>query len=516
MSFNCFGCACVPLLQAAPPGGAASCAPLALQPLLQPVAFGTLPGARAWPAHLAQLVQRAADASGDDARGGGGSRQLGAGATRPAAAATAGEQHEGAAAPPAAGPHGDLCFQAECQRLLLSAWAEAGAAAPAAANESDQADAGGGGGGGADVVRWLGSLSLLLRRRRAAAAARKAASEQLPFALKVTDAASDAAGSSLAEAHPAVTALLAALLTHPSPDVRVAAAAAARELLLLLPLAALPLLPLVMYQLQRGAAAGSGTTGSSSGGARAQAALLQLLPVMAADAALAPYALRVLQPMLQPEAPEPLRCLALKLTCDVWLCSGEQAEPCKPRTARMCLQKTCGTEHRERFGAPPPMSHPAIAKSATPTPFPPPHPTPDSPVPLPPPGVCGPRRPRLATRGGRTQRPDAPGGPRPSAGAAADARRARARRLRPRPRKASLPARPLPCCCRRRCALLRQRVLCCTLLVPRRAVLCSVQYSDVCMRTPAPPNTGVLPLCMVVCRVVSRSPPPQPPGAWSW
>jgi hypothetical protein len=136
-----------------------------------------------------------------------------------------------------------------------------------------------------------------------------------------------------------------------------AAAATARELLRLSPAAALALLPPLMLRLQvRPAASQPPTVPPRTGAclhmqprvsnlhcpdgpqdrdassaaadppaasaAAARLALLSLLPVMASQPAAAPYATRLLTPLLAAEAPEPLRCLALKLLADPWLDSG--------------------------------------------------------------------------------------------------------------------------------------------------------------------------------------------------
>ncbi|GLI61002.1 hypothetical protein VaNZ11_003262, partial [Volvox africanus] len=280
-------------------GPSAADAALSLQPLLAEVAFGTSAApsgavpASTWPAHLAAALQQIMDTGTGNSSGSGCSSRK---------------------------AHGDLCLIRQCRWLLLSLWAEATATA---------SDCRGGLPSPSpsplpcDLLRWLRSLEMALRQRRRMAAAAKAVSEQLPFVTKISDVVSDASLGAM-DSHPALTCLLAALLAHPNPRVRAAAAAAARQLVQLLPAAALPLLPVVMYQLRRGGVAGAdeysgGSIGSSNA---AQLALLQLLPVMAADPAVAPYALRVLQPMLQPESPEMLRCLALKLLCDTWLISG--------------------------------------------------------------------------------------------------------------------------------------------------------------------------------------------------
>ncbi|PNH04359.1 hypothetical protein TSOC_009493, partial [Tetrabaena socialis] len=290
------------------PADAAADAALSLQPLLAAVAFGTSALATpatstsaaspsAWPAHLALTLQRIMDASGGDDGGSGAVQSYGM-------------------PPPPPSPllaHSDLCLHRQCRLLLLSLWAEAAAAAPGRTPPPPPYD----------LLRWLGSLELSLRQRRRAAAVSKAAADQLPFA---ASRAADAAAADPADAHPAVACTAAALLAHPDPRVRVAAAAAARELVLLLPAAALPLLPLVMYQLQRGSYSGYGGYGGGGGdgaaAAAAQLALLQLLPVMAAEAAMAPYALRLLQPLLGGGGTVPLRCLGLKLVCDTWLLTG--------------------------------------------------------------------------------------------------------------------------------------------------------------------------------------------------
>ncbi|KXZ46761.1 hypothetical protein GPECTOR_41g726 [Gonium pectorale] len=280
----------------APPAASAEAA-MSLQPLLAAVAFGTAAGPAAWPAHLASLLQRAM--AGSSGCGGGGD-------------ATAEANTDGG------GAYGDLCMARQCRHLLFSLWSAAAAAA--SAEDTGQGAHRTGAATTDEPVRFLASLELALRQRRRAAAAAKAAAEQLPFAVRLADSAAAAAGAgAVVEPHPAVSCLLAALLAHPDPRVRSAAAAAARQLVLLLPAAALPLLPLVMYQLQRGSAAGSAATAA---GASAQLALLQVLPAMAADPGVAPYALRVLSPMLAAGAPQRLRCLGLKLLADSWLISG--------------------------------------------------------------------------------------------------------------------------------------------------------------------------------------------------
>lgn len=43
---------------------------------------------------------------------------------------------------------------------------------------------------------------------------------------------------------------------------------------------------------------------------------------MCGEPTIAAFALRALQPMLAPRAPLSLRCLSLRLLCDVWLCYG--------------------------------------------------------------------------------------------------------------------------------------------------------------------------------------------------
>ncbi|KAG2488037.1 hypothetical protein HYH03_013343 [Edaphochlamys debaryana] len=282
-------------------GGGGADASLCLQPLLSTIAFSTAAshsaaaaGAAApgvWAAALTEALQRRLDGAGGAAADG--ADGSGDGETT----------------------YGDLCLHRQCRRLLLALWS----AFDAPKSTAVAAPPG-------DLLRWLHSLELTLRQRRRAAAAGRAAAAQLPFAVRMSDSAAGAAadgGASALDAHPAVACLLGALLAHPAAAARAAAAAAARELVLLVPAAALPLLPLVMYQLRRGSgSSASATADGAAAAAAAQLALLQLLPAMAADAGVAPYVLRVLQPLLGPGGPEALRCLGLKLLCDTWLSSG--------------------------------------------------------------------------------------------------------------------------------------------------------------------------------------------------
>ena len=120
------------------------------------------------------------------------------------------------------------------------------------------------------------------------------------------------------QVHPSFLMLLSALLGHPSTAVRTVAAAATRQLALLSPTAALGVLPVVLFQLQRSisAAAAASLPGPAQEGAAgegggqeeawAMVALLQVLPALGGDGAVQPFALRALQPLM---APGGCRCL---------------------------------------------------------------------------------------------------------------------------------------------------------------------------------------------------------------
>lgn len=270
------------------------------QPLLSRVAYSTNIAAAKWPSHLLTLIQ-ATPAN-----------------TRPVL-----PQPSTSSSPQAQQvqqAHGHLGMTRACTSLLLQLWSDQQLASSAQhQHQGDSAPE-----TTSYVLRWLAALEADLRRRRADRAAGPA-SQQLPFSVRMQDVVSEL-NSPDVETHPAVSALLAALLAHPDAIVRAAAARATRELLLLLPYMSLPLLPLVMALLRRHAAAAP--SGRSDGAdvhdrAQAQVALLQLLSAMAAvDASVAPYALRVLQPMLMPGAPDGLRCIAMKLLVEAWAHSG--------------------------------------------------------------------------------------------------------------------------------------------------------------------------------------------------
>lgn len=242
--------------------------------------------------------------------------------------------------------HGDLCRAQQAKELVEQLWAgwpagggTEGAADRAAADTSVAA-----------AVRWLSSLQGHLMLQREQQAASRAAAGSSAFTFTPADVAAAAATAS-AEPAPATTMLLAALMAHPSPRVQAAAATAIRELVLLLPQCALAFLPLVLFCLQRSCSAaaasnsGKGTTATAAAGAvtpratapnmtpaaamaqaelaTAQASLLALLPAMAADAAISPFALRALQPLTEQGAPLLLRCMALRLTVEAWVTTGE-------------------------------------------------------------------------------------------------------------------------------------------------------------------------------------------------
>ncbi len=150
-----------------------------------------------------------------------------------------------------------------------------------------------------------------------------------------------------------------ALLRHPSAAVRIAAAGALRGLLLLRPPASLKFIPSVLSQLSSSpSTTGVGSSRKASiasvapaaaappvvvsptlsdtireaspedleaklAAARAQAALLlSVLPAMAADASVAPFAARVAAPLNGEGSPLLLRCVGLRVTVQGWLMTG--------------------------------------------------------------------------------------------------------------------------------------------------------------------------------------------------
>lgn len=130
-------------------------------------------------------------------------------------------------------------------------------------------------------------------------------------------------------------------LTHVCTlQIQSAAASAIRELLLLQPLLSLSILPFILLQLRLASQRYPSTylsgalhspdhnclvengDSQSTDSAKTQVCLLRLLLPMAADASVAPFALRVIQQLLQEDSPVLVRCLGLRLLADVWLTHG--------------------------------------------------------------------------------------------------------------------------------------------------------------------------------------------------
>ncbi|KAI8466909.1 MAG: hypothetical protein J3K34DRAFT_524154 [Monoraphidium minutum] len=200
------------------------------------------------------------------------------------------------------------------------------------------AEGGGGGAGdaGAVAAAWLGALAASLSHARADAASAAAGgaapfSAPLPSARALRERERDGGGGA-AELAPAQGALLGALLVHTEARVVGAAAAALRELCLALPASAPAFLPPLLMALRRlCGGGGSGKQGGGGGGAvagsaldvaRAQAALLGVLPAMTSDPVTAAFATRALQPLAAPSAPPALRGAALRLAVDGWRATG--------------------------------------------------------------------------------------------------------------------------------------------------------------------------------------------------
>jgi hypothetical protein len=113
----------------------------------------------------------------------------------------------------------------------------------------------------------------------------------------------------------------------------VAAASAVKQLLLTHPQATLTLLPAVLFSLQQPVSCRASTPAAQavSAAAAAQAARSGLLSIMLMGApgtdkslSLVPLVLRPVKPLMAPEAPALARCLALRLTVEAWLESGER------------------------------------------------------------------------------------------------------------------------------------------------------------------------------------------------
>lgn len=135
------------------------------------------------------------------------------------------------------------------------------------------------------------------------------------------------------------------------------AASAIRELLLLQPLLSLSILPFILLQLRLTAQQFLSThlSGSqhspdhdrltafgdshSTDSAKTQVCLLRLLLPMAADASVAPFALRVIQQLLQEDSPVLVRCLGLRLLADLWLTYGRFGSPLPSLRDCTCFPK---------------------------------------------------------------------------------------------------------------------------------------------------------------------------------
>lgn len=171
------------------------------------------------------------------------------------------------------------------------------------------------------ALRWLASLAASCQVLRGQRAATKAAAGSTPFSFTPEHVAA-AAAAAAAQPGPAAMMLVGALLALPDPTVQAAAAAAVKELVLLLPNASLALLPLLLYCIQRSCKSKVAASNARAAAA-AQVAMLGVLPAMTADAAIAPYALRALQPLTQAGAPLLLQCLGLRLLVESWMVTGE-------------------------------------------------------------------------------------------------------------------------------------------------------------------------------------------------
>ncbi|KAG1676514.1 hypothetical protein FOA52_000057 [Chlamydomonas sp. UWO 241] len=312
-------------------GGGARSAPyttrvdaqLAAVPLLPRLAYSTTPSGKAHAHHVLTLMRRGAVAA--PARGGGGG---GGGARR------------GAAAPLC---HGELLLQAQASRLLGHRF-------------GGNSDAGGtfGGAGAASARAWLSSLATQLRLLQAGGDGDGDATsalmtplepsrEVLPGRQSVADARDLPAG-----AEAALGALLLAGTADGSDNtegsgggvergVTCAAASATRELLQLRPLSSLRVLPLLLSAVRTLATAAQqlqqqpqqpqqpqqqASAAAAVSRARDAHALLHVLPSMAYDASVAPFAARAIQPLAAESAPLIVRCVALRLTVQGWLTTG--------------------------------------------------------------------------------------------------------------------------------------------------------------------------------------------------
>jgi hypothetical protein len=180
---------------------------------------------------------------------------------------------------------------------------------------------------------WAHSLAagLQLRREGSSAAAREKATSA--FSVSPDELAAETAARD-AHPNPVTLMLVTALLMHPAAEVVVAAASAVKQLLLTHPQAALTLLPAVLYSLQQPLSPPSSSRASKADAAAdvaaAQAARSSLLSIMLMGApgtdkslSLVPLVLRPVKPLMALEAPALARCLALRLTVEAWLESGE-------------------------------------------------------------------------------------------------------------------------------------------------------------------------------------------------
>lgn len=117
--------------------------------------------------------------------------------------------------------------------------------------------------------------------------------------------------------------VLGACLICPDYQVQASAARVLQELVTLMPAVAVSFLPVILYQLRKNALTGKAPGPTSNIGLQeAQEALLHCLPPMTGDPAVAPFALRTLQAMSVPTAPERVQCLALRLVVKCWLETG--------------------------------------------------------------------------------------------------------------------------------------------------------------------------------------------------
>ncbi|GAB4813990.1 hypothetical protein N2152v2_001036 [Parachlorella kessleri] len=249
-------------------------AALLLPPLLQLVAFSQDPTTKQWASHCLAILASIRLTLGPAQLSGWGLQRLAGTPSGATAAEPAELSQQGGVSGQA-----DVAMSQQTLRLLVEMWADEG-----------------------EALRWLYSLEASLTAVASSSSGPQPGSKEL------------------AELDSYTASVLTGLLHHPSAAVQVAAVHCIEVAVKAIPLLGLSFLPVLVHRIQQ--LVESFLAGWEQSTPTSLLPMLRALPSLAQHAAVVPFVVRAIQPLLSSGSPEVLQALALRLLCLLWLRGG--------------------------------------------------------------------------------------------------------------------------------------------------------------------------------------------------